>query len=147
MEGETARFAQVGELILEFEDESLPLIVVGDFNSEAPSGKAYARMLRAGYEDLWTERMGAPAEGFTCCQDSTLLNQGSLLHERIDLIFVRNVDLRRVVARTGLDKPWQKTASGLWPSDHAAVFASTLTQGRPLAATRAPDASGLAAGR
>jgi endonuclease/exonuclease/phosphatase family metal-dependent hydrolase len=147
MEGETARFAQVGELILEFKDESLPLIVVGDFNSEAPSGKAYVRMLRAGYEDLWTERMGAPAEGFTCCQDSTLLKLGSLLHERIDLIFVRNVDLRRVVARTGLDKPWQKTGSGLWPSDHAAVFASTLAEGHPVAATRIPDALSLAAGR
>jgi hypothetical protein len=91
--------------------------------------------------------VGASAEGLTCCQDSDLLNQDSLLHERIDLIFARNIDLRRVVARTGLDKPWQKTASGLWPSDHAAVFASILRQGHPFAAPQAPDASGLAARR
>jgi endonuclease/exonuclease/phosphatase family metal-dependent hydrolase len=145
--GSDIRLAQVEELIREFEGESLPLIVVGDFNSEAPSGNAYLPMLDAGYTDVWTERVGVPAEGLTCCQDSDLLNQDSLLHERSDLIFARNIDLRRVVARTGLDKPWQKTASGLWPSDHAAVFASLLGQSRPLAATQIPDASGLAARR
>jgi hypothetical protein len=92
-------------------------------------------------------RVGAPAQGFTCCQDSTLLNQKSLLDERIDLIFARDIALQRVVTRTGLDKPGQKTASGLWPSDHAAVFASLSGQGRPLAAVGIPEAPRLAAGR
>jgi endonuclease/exonuclease/phosphatase family metal-dependent hydrolase len=134
----------VGELIRELEDESLPLIVVGDFNAE-PGGDAYVPMLEAGYADVWTERVGPPAEGFSCCQDSNLLNQDSLLYKRIDLVFARNVDLRRLVARTGLDKPWQKTPSGLWPSDHAAVLASILTRGHPLAATQTSVFSGLAA--
>ena len=146
-ESDSVRFAQVGELIREFEDESSPLIVVGDFNSEAPAGSAYLPMLDAGYADIWTARVGATAEGLTCCQDSDLLNPNSLLHERIDLIFARNIGLQEVVARTGLDKPGQKTASGLWPSDHAAVFASLLGQGLFAAAIPAPAAaaSGLAA--
>jgi endonuclease/exonuclease/phosphatase family metal-dependent hydrolase len=147
---ENIRVEQVKELTdaLDELDEkkSLPLIVVGDFNSAAPDGDAY-RWMRddAGYADVWTERVGAAAEGFTCCQDSDLLNQHSLLDERIDLIFAKNVDLRRVIARTGLDKPWQKTASGLWPSDHGAVFASILSQGRAFPATQTPDAPGPAA--
>jgi endonuclease/exonuclease/phosphatase family metal-dependent hydrolase len=134
---------QVNELIVvlnELENKkSLPLIVVGDFNSEAPGGDAYLAMLDAGYTDIWTTRVGAAAQGFTCCQDGDLVNQDSLLHERIDLILARDVGLRRVIARTGLDKPGQRTASGLWPSDHAAVFASLSSQGRPLSATRTPD--------
>jgi hypothetical protein len=118
---ENIRVEQVNELIdaLDHLDRKnpLPLIVVGDFNSEAPGGDAYAVMTReAGYADVWTERVGTTAGGFTCCQDSDLRNPHSLLDERIDLIFAKNIDLRRVVARTGLDRPWQKTASGLWPS-------------------------------
>jgi endonuclease/exonuclease/phosphatase family metal-dependent hydrolase len=148
---ENIRVEQVNELIDALDDldrkNSLPLIVVGDFNSEAPGGDAYGAMTRyAGYADVWTERVGVTAEGFTCCQDSDLLNQDSLLDERIDLVFAKNIDLRRVVARTGLDRPWQKTASGLWPSDHAAVFASLVGQGLFAAAMPAPAASDLAAG-
>jgi endonuclease/exonuclease/phosphatase family metal-dependent hydrolase len=146
---ENIRVEQVNELIKALDEldkkKSLPLIVVGDFNTEA--GDAYVPMLKAEYEDLWTERVGAPAEGFTCCQDSTLLNQKSLLDERIDLIFARDIGLQRVIARTGLDKSSQKTASGLWPSDHAAVFASILGRERPLAGTGIPDASRFVAGR
>jgi endonuclease/exonuclease/phosphatase family metal-dependent hydrolase len=146
---ENIRVEQVKELIEALdqldEKKSLPLIVVGDFNVEA--GDAYVPMLKAEYEDTWTERVGAPAEGLTCCQDSTLLNRKSLLDERIDLIFARDISLQRVIARTGLDKPGQRTPSGLWPSDHAAVFASLLGRGRPLARTGIPDASGMAAGR
>jgi endonuclease/exonuclease/phosphatase family metal-dependent hydrolase len=114
---ENIRVEQVNELIVvlnELENKkSLPLIVVGDFNSEALGGDAYLAMLDAGYTDIWTTRVGAAAQGFTCCQDGDLVNQDSLLHERIDLILARDVGLRRVIARTGLDKPGQRTASGL----------------------------------
>src|SRR5512132_2878222 len=44
-------------------------------------------MLDARYADAWTARVGARADGLTCCQDSDLLNRDSLLHERIDLAF------------------------------------------------------------
>jgi hypothetical protein len=142
--GSDIRLAQVAELIGELEAESLPVIVVGDFNSEAPSGNAYLPMLDAGYADVWAERVGTPAEGFTCCQDSNLLNQDSILHGPNLCEKHRS---SRVVASTGLDKPWQKTASGLWPSDHATVFARMLGQGRTFSATQTPDASGLAARR
>ena len=146
-QSEGVRVAQVGELIRAFEDESLPLIVVGDFNSEAPGGERLSADDRdAGYADAWTARVGARADGLTCCQDSDLLNRDSLLHERIDLVFAKNIDLGRVVATTGLDKPWQKTASGLWPSDHAAVFASLSGRGLFSMATPAPAASDPAAG-
>jgi hypothetical protein len=103
-------------------------------------------MLDARYADAWTARVGARADGLTCCQDSDLLNRDSLLHERIDLVFTKNIDLGRVVATTGLDKPWQKTASGLGPSDHAAVFASLSGRGLFSMATPGPAASDPAAG-
>jgi hypothetical protein len=46
-----------------------------------------------------------------------------MLDERIDLILVRNTDGSFFTTMVG-DKPQDKTPSGLWPSDHAGVFAS-----------------------
>ena len=67
------------------------MILLGDFNTEAPDGAAYKILLDAGYIDLW--QMGSEGTGNTCCQAPLLQNETSELYARIDQIFVRNLEL------------------------------------------------------
>ncbi len=116
------RVAQMGELIADFDSETLPIIMLGDFNTPAPDGTAYQLLLSAGYVDVW--QMDAEGTGYTCCQAKDLQNEVSEHHKRIDQIFVRNLSLpASVMTNTVGDKPSERLASGLWPSDHAGVVA------------------------
>jgi exonuclease III len=136
--------AQAYELTGILSDETLPIILMGDFNSSSedlpvvvppplPPGfppvivPPYAQLTFAGYTDVWLHR-DVPTDGFTCCQRADLLNPVSVLHERVDLIWVRNYltippmsPLGPVEVETVGDLPEDKTPSGLWPSDHAGV--------------------------
>ncbi len=105
-------------------------ILVGDINSDPRSATdpvnfpnpSYVQLTSAGYVDTWLLRAGRTLLGFTCCQDSDLLNAQSALDERIDVIFVRSEAPRRVNALVlGDDVDEDKTPSGLWTSDHAGV--------------------------
>ena len=125
------QFFQTLELIGSVSDTALPLAVLGDFNS-SPSPldprPAYATMVGAGFLDLWTVRQGPPNPGYTCCQDETLSDAESMLDQRIDLVFSRlpaDTELLPIRSAVVGDRPNEKTASGLWPSDHAGV-ATTL---------------------
>ena len=131
-DGTVAQQAQVAELLQELAKENLPVLLVGDFNliPEDPDHKA---IVRAGFADLWTLRTnGRHKNGSTCCQDEDLLNEESALTERIDFIFARQQHHGRaphfhyplIVQLTGDDPDEAKTESGLWPSDHAGVFAA-----------------------
>jgi hypothetical protein len=115
---------QIGELISSLASETRPMIVVGDFNSDAEAvGVGYGMMLDAGYEDVWVRRRWLTNPGYTCCQTPDLANEKSLLSKRFDFVFTRNMDsYHSMTWRTG-HLPWFKTESGLWPSDHAGVFA------------------------
>jgi hypothetical protein len=107
----------------------LPTIVVGDFNSVAPSGTSRQLMEGAGYTDVWTEREPLGQSGHTCCQSVVLDNPESLLSERIDYVWTQNLELRSpVLAFTIGDQPVFRTRSRplLWPSDHAGVAALLL---------------------
>lgn len=73
------------------------------------------------YTDTWNLRPGKPA-GFTCCQAADLSNDRSMLNERIDVIFTLDVP-QGTKANTLNHDQEDKTASGLWPSDHASVVA------------------------
>ncbi len=109
--------AQAGELIQQFGGRS-PLIVVGDFNS-APGSAPYGDLTTT-FSDAWTES-GNTDPGLTCCQPE-LLTESQSLYERIDLIlFKGDIDVlsEHVVGNQSSDR----TASGLWPSDHAGVVA------------------------
>jgi endonuclease/exonuclease/phosphatase family metal-dependent hydrolase len=106
---------------------SLPLIVTGDFNSSATPGgvdatPTYGNMLAGGLRDAWaTAQAGEP--GLTCCQRvPDLRNPVSTLAERIDFVFHRGA-LRPEEAQVVGASPADKTASGLWPSDHAGIAA------------------------
>ena len=120
--GKESRVAQAQELVNNLEDETLPIILLGDFNTVAPDGAAYQILLSAGYVDVW--QMDSVGTGNTCCQAPDILNEMSELYRRIDQIFVRNLELpASVMTNTVGDKPADRLASGLWPSDHAGVVA------------------------
>ena len=116
------RVAQAQELIEGLATETLPIILLGDFNTPAPDSTAYQMLLSAGYIDTW--QMDSAGTGYTCCQAKALQNEVSEHYERIDQIFVRNLSLpASVMTYTVGDKPSERLTSGLWPSDHAGVVA------------------------
>ena len=129
--GDEIQVLQAKELVDEFDLETVPIILVGDFNSspEDDDTFAYHVIENAGYVDAWKRGLrGRRNRGITCCQQELLTNENSLLFERIDHIFARNhpretpfsiIGSIRVVG----DKQKDKTVSGLWPSDHAGVVA------------------------
>jgi endonuclease/exonuclease/phosphatase family metal-dependent hydrolase/uncharacterized protein YceK len=120
--GEESRVAQMLELVDILREETLPIILLGDFNTPAPDGTAYQILLSAGYVDLW--QMNSAGTGNTCCQAPNILNEVSGHSVRIDQIFVRNLELpASVMTHTVGDEPSNRLASGLWPSDHAGVVA------------------------
>ncbi len=116
------RATQAQELIDGLANETLPTILLGDFNTSAPDGTAYQMLLSAGYIDTW--QMDSEGTGYTCCQAKELQNEVSEHYERIDQIFIRNLELpTAVMTYTIGDKPADRLPSGLWPSDHAGVVA------------------------
>jgi endonuclease/exonuclease/phosphatase family metal-dependent hydrolase len=129
--GDEIQVLQVQELIDEFDLESVPVILVGDFNSspEDDDTFAYHVIENAGYVDAWKRGLrGRRSRGATCCQQELLTNENSLLFERIDHIFARNHPRETLFSLVGAvrvvgDKQKDKTVSGLWPSDHAGVVA------------------------
>jgi len=136
---------QAYELTSVLKNETLPVIVVGDINS-SPEDTAplplpqypyfilppYVQISLAGYADIWPRRiLGRNNPGFTCCQEADLLNEQSILDERIDFVFVRNNLGHAPLSFVGLvfawtigDTPEDKTMTlpPLWPSDHAGVI-------------------------
>ena len=119
------RVAQTQELVNSLSDETLPIILLGDFNTKAPDGPAYQILLSGGYVDIW--QMDSEGTGNTCCQAKNLQNEVSDHSVRIDQIFVRNLELpTSVITHTVGDKPSDRLPSGLWPSDHAGVVGQLL---------------------
>ncbi len=121
------QFAQASELIGALTGAALPLTVVGDFNS-SPSPldlrPAYGLMSLNGYTDLWNVRQGPFDPGFTCCHDEVLRNEAPVLDERIDLVFTRlpiGSELLPIQSDVVGVRANEKTASGMWSSDHAGV--------------------------
>jgi len=120
---EVNRVAQTQELVDILSDETLPIIMLGDFNTRATDGTGYNIILSSGYVDLW--QPDSEGSGNTCCQDGDILNAVSDLTVRIDQIFARNFQPQyTVVTQTVGDKAEDRLDSGLWPSDHAGVLAA-----------------------
>ncbi len=122
--------------------EGSRLLVVGDFNSSpdqpswpdpvfGPFLNPYQQftkgalvdgpVISAPYTDIWDLRPGKPP-GHTCCQAADLMNAKSVHRERIDLFFALPAP-RSVKANVLDNNPDDKTATGLWPSDHSSVSA------------------------
>lgn len=116
------RVAQMQELVDILSEETLPIVLLGDFNTPAPNGAAYQVLLSAGYIDVW--QMDSQGTGNTCCQAPDILNAVSGHSVRIDQIFVRNLELpTQILTHTIGDASSERLPSGLWPSDHAGVVA------------------------
>ena len=121
------RVAQAQELTDRLREERLPILLLGDFNSAAPDGRSYQLLQSAGYVDLW--QADSEGTGKTCCQDDDLKNEVSDLSKRVDIIFLRNLQLPAdVLTHTVGDKPSDRSASGLWASDHAGVVAQIINR-------------------
>ncbi|HEY0972528.1 MAG TPA: endonuclease/exonuclease/phosphatase family protein [Gemmatimonadales bacterium] len=138
--------AQARELLAVLGDEALPAILVGDFNSEADrsSTDTYAILVdEGGFHDVWPEAHRKDP-GYTSPLPSSLFGPANL-HQRIDLIFVRQPAkaspaagiVGGVHADVVGEEPGDRTASGRWPSDHAGVVAIIrLPKGQPNVARR-----------
>ncbi|HET9753495.1 MAG TPA: endonuclease/exonuclease/phosphatase family protein [Myxococcales bacterium] len=109
------RDRQAAELAAQLAEETRPVILVGDLNSRPGEGGA-AVLTRAGFRDAWTW-----PGGLTCCFAEDLGLPGGSFSERIDYVLTRGpLEVRRALV-TGQDPALRR--SGLWPSDHAGVFA------------------------
>jgi len=117
---------------------TLPIVWVGDFNSDAegsvitgvpPATATYRSIIASGYADAWAARHPS-SPGFTCCQATNLLNSISTLTERVDLVLTRGPFHVGKAWLVG-DEASDRLASGLWPSDHAGVVVNLeLENGR-----------------
>ncbi len=118
------------------------LIVAGDINSSpddapfpGPGGSTvqppYAQLangtdlfgspLPYAMKDVWTQ-LRFKRKGYTCCQLADLSNARSMHDERIDVVFTYPA-AKRAFANVLDSRVWDKTQSGLWPSDHGSVIA------------------------
>jgi len=121
--------AQAGYLQTQLLGAGLPVILLGDLNTDAygHSTATYGDFMASGWTDAWGNRL----QGHTCCQTEDLLTWPSILDRRVDLILM-NGDFGLgprgfeggvqawIVGSKGSDR----TADGLWPSDHAGVVAT-----------------------
>src|SRR5436190_2010256 len=103
-------------------------ILGGDFNSDAfgadptRATATYGLLRAAGFRDAWVNP-DRRAPGLTCCEQADLLNPRPTFDQRIDFIFGRDLPAGAVPIRREVvgDRPGDRTATGLWPSDHAGV--------------------------
>lgn len=120
--------AQGNELLEGPANTNLPLIVLGDLNSNADGTgtPTYGNFINAGFRDAWLE--AGKGQGFTCCQDADLLNAVSSLNRRIDFILFKN-GWKPIAANVVGEEQRDRTPTALWPSDHAGVAASLALKG------------------
>jgi endonuclease/exonuclease/phosphatase family metal-dependent hydrolase len=115
---------QTAELVDVLASEQLPLVLVGDLNvpgsQPGVAGSAlYENLIARGdFTDTWVD-IHPNRPGLTCCQAESLMNQESLLHERIDYVLFRGAISAKSATVVGDDIV--DARSGLWPSDHAGV--------------------------
>ena len=128
---------QADELMAILASESRPTVLLGDLNTIAPSGDTYIDLVADGFIDAWDMRAGSSDPGYTCCHSTDLSSDSDPLNRRLDHVLVRHFgDLwprgsaTPVRAELVGDDVSDKTASGLWPSDHAGMVV-TMQLPRP----------------
>ncbi len=123
---EEVRAAQSAEMIAGPLHTDLPVILVGDLNSNAngdATSLAYFNFVGAGFTDAWG--LANPGQVInTCCNDALLMNPVPFVQPfgRIDHVLFRGgftVRGARIVGAEPSDK-----IRGLWPSDHAGIVVS-----------------------
>lgn len=114
--------AQGAELLAGPARTSLPVVVAGDFGLPAGGAGAYPEMLQGGFNDTWL-RLHAADPGLTSLEPD-LRDPARALQVRTDLVFLKTgedmSDTNTALLGTGSG---DRTAAGLWASDHAGVLA------------------------
>jgi endonuclease/exonuclease/phosphatase family metal-dependent hydrolase len=123
------QLAQAVELLSGPAGTSMPVILAGDFNSDAYgnySPATYALLTGAGtFRDVWS-LAGGRSLGLTWGHDSLLSNFAVPFLLRLDLLLIRGGNLEATSAV--VDDPIIGTTPPFWFSDHAAVFARVTTK-------------------
>jgi endonuclease/exonuclease/phosphatase family metal-dependent hydrolase len=119
---DASQVAQGQELSAGPARSSLPTILLGDLNSRADGTgtPTYANFLAAGFRDAWMQARPDDV-GLSCCHGDDLREIGGPFYSRIDYVLVRNGF--RGVAAGVVGEELRDRLSGLWPSDHAGVWA------------------------
>jgi len=134
---EEVKIAQATQLANDLSGDTIPTIVVGDFNAN-PGTTPYNIMLSAGFTDI-PAALGVT--GLTCCQDEDLDNPTSLLRNRFDYIFGR--DLAAIFAATLITNTPFEDVRPRWGSDHAGVVASVGIEGEIVNPVGEPSSAGI----
>jgi endonuclease/exonuclease/phosphatase family metal-dependent hydrolase len=118
------QIAQAGEIIAIANASPHPVILMGDFNSDADGSQtpSYGMIAGAGYFDVWGPQPG----GDTCCHENDLSNERADFDQRLDVVFTRGFAEVGANAVVLGNHPGDRRGTGLWPSDHAGVFARVL---------------------
>ena len=132
-ESPDVNLAQADELVGLLRNEHNPVIWVGDFNADANThAPSYALITSAGFRDLWplahprdAGLTNGPADGVGALDANGVLVpfKHLVFNARIDLVLLRDRLGRPHDVDAAIFGTEQKdrTASGLFPSDHAAV--------------------------
>lgn len=122
---------QIAELLGAANGTDLPVIIAGDLNL-LPNSSWHAQLTSAGFIDLLQQQYGSTAAGNTCCQDDPALrNTSPSLVKRIDYVMARPAEgykLGPFEIEVFGDEPADRTATGMWPSDHAGLLAKLVMQ-------------------
>jgi endonuclease/exonuclease/phosphatase family metal-dependent hydrolase len=119
------RLGQAFELSQGPTNTELPVVLLGDFNSDAESSDpdqngAYQLLLGAGFLDAWSAAHPG-VSGFTWpLHDEDPFTPFSTPSQRIDLVLFRGLNQVLSAELIG-NETSDLTPSGLWPSDHAGV--------------------------
>jgi endonuclease/exonuclease/phosphatase family metal-dependent hydrolase len=119
---DASQVAQGRELAEGPAQTKLPTVLLGDLNSRADGTgtPTHANLVAAGFKDGWPE--AHPNDiGLTCCHGDDLRELGGPFYSRIDYVLLRN-GFRAVAAGIVGQRPADRI-SGLWPSDHAGLWA------------------------
>lgn len=108
----------------------LPVVLVGDFNSDPlhrdrppADPTAYPKIIAAGFQDAWAVlHPSNPAGGLTWGHDEYLAFPGVVFDRRIDFVFFRGPGFIPTTADP-IDMVLNRAAPPLWASDHAALAA------------------------
>jgi endonuclease/exonuclease/phosphatase family metal-dependent hydrolase len=127
------QLAQAQELVKKIKRKGKPVILVGDFNSPALYGETYQFLLSQGYTDTWPA-VNPTESGFTYGHDLSLMNETAEFYERIDFVFPQTRGKCKILVPVSAemvgDEPGNRTAGGLWPSDHGGVVVQLDTPGK-----------------
>jgi endonuclease/exonuclease/phosphatase family metal-dependent hydrolase len=123
--------AQGNELVQGPANTSLPVVLSGDFNSNAGSNTGsglnqtptYGNLIAAGFFDAWSAKNpNDPGYTWPLHLEDPLITSATPV-DRIDLVLLLN-KISAIDAQLVGNDPGDLTDSGLWPSDHAGVVAT-----------------------